>query len=394
MIHAFTGPTLSPDDPALSHERFTVRPPIQHGDLFDPQIMEGDTVVIIDGLYHHTPALRHKEIIRAMSQGIRVIGAASIGALRAAELAPCGMVGVGEIFHAYATGAIEGDDEVAVAQSADTDARSYTWPLVNVRHVLHQGVRAQVIDEFTADMMLTGLRDVYYAHRSLTALRIYSRQCGANGFAAWLTERLAADPHFGDLKRADALKALKAALSLDGTPVTRVPDVEWRTRCSRQWANAFAAQTIDGLTLSTRHRVAYQQIFDPHFKAVWSTHLKESGAGEELPHLLACAAYRSEIDLTDPGTVDRLLAHETSHDRAAVAQYAALNDLAVQAQPGFFVEAIKDSVARRLLTRVWQLPGDALENEAWTRGFQGARDAAETAKWFVVGFLKETETVQ
>ncbi|MBP5873147.1 hypothetical protein F3K24_43140, partial [Streptomyces sp. LBUM 1485] len=51
---------------------------------------DGDTAVIIDGLYHQAPALRHKEIIAAMARGVRVIGAASIGALRAAELAPFG----------------------------------------------------------------------------------------------------------------------------------------------------------------------------------------------------------------------------------------------------------------------------------------------------------------
>ncbi|AQY20653.1 hypothetical protein T261_08782 [Streptomyces lydicus] len=120
----------------LSHPRFITRPPVRHGDLFDASIATADTVVIIDGVYHHAPALRHKEIVWTLGRGVRVIGAASIGALRAAELIPCGMLGVGEIFHAYASGAIEGDDEVAVGQSTDTDLRSFTWPLVNLRRVL------------------------------------------------------------------------------------------------------------------------------------------------------------------------------------------------------------------------------------------------------------------
>lgn len=263
MIHVYTGPTLSAHDPALRNPRLAPRPPIRHGDLFNPDIKKGDTVVIIDGLYHQTPALRHKEIIWALGQGVRVIGAASIGALRAAELASCGMMGIGKIFAAYAKGSIEGDDEVAVGQSADADARSYTWPLVNLRHVLERGIEEQVVDSPTAERVLSELRNVYYAHRSLTAVRMCSSWCGAHDFSSWLTDRLAEDPHFGDLKRDDAMQALNTALALDSTPVTPEPELDWRTRCFRQWANAFAVQMVDGWSFSTRHRVAYQQIFDP-----------------------------------------------------------------------------------------------------------------------------------
>ena len=50
---------------------------------------------LIDGYFERVPSVSHKEILWAMSQGIVVIGAASMGALRAAELAPFGMLGVG-----------------------------------------------------------------------------------------------------------------------------------------------------------------------------------------------------------------------------------------------------------------------------------------------------------
>ena len=48
-----------------------------------------------------------------MAAGTQVFGAASMGALRAAELAPFGMIGVGAIFAAYRDGRLTGDDEVA-----------------------------------------------------------------------------------------------------------------------------------------------------------------------------------------------------------------------------------------------------------------------------------------
>ncbi|MEV0035979.1 TfuA-like protein [Streptomyces sp. NPDC050804] len=392
MIHVYTGPTLSPDDPVLSGPQFAPRPPIRHGDLFDSAIAATDTVVIIDGLYHHTPAVRHKEIIWALGRGVRVVGAASIGALRAAELASCGMVGVGEIYDAYAAGMIEGDDEVAVGQSADAGLRAVTWPLVNLRHVLKLAVAAGVIGAPTAAEVLRGLRGVYYPHRSLTAVLVISRERGAEEFAQWLTSHLAEDRHFGDLKRADALRALEIAASLAGTPAQPPPALEWRTRHFRQWANTFAVQTVDGVRLATSHRVTYQQIFDRHFPHLWWDYLSTAAGSPGMPALprpLACVVIRPETDLTDRNTVARLLAHETPADRSAIARYIALNEDTTRSHRGFFPDAIKNSVARRLLTSAWSMESDALEEEAWARGFQGARDAVEAAKVFVLGFQRE-----
>ncbi|WP_411115052.1 TfuA-like protein [Streptomyces sp. 029-5] len=393
LIHVYTGPTLSPDDPVLSDPRFAPRPPIRHGDLFDSGIAAADTVVIIDGVYHHTPAVRHKEIIWALGRGVRVVGAASIGALRAAELAPCGMVGVGEIYDAYAAGTIEGDDEVAVGQSTDADMRSVTWPLVNLRHVLKLAKAAGVITTDTAAEVLGELRDVYYPHRSLTAVLVISRRRGAEHFARWLTARLAEDRHFGDLKRADALRALKTALSLAGTPASPPSALVWRTRHFRAWANMFAVETVEGVHLVTRHRITYQQLFDPQFKGLWWDYLSTAVASAAgLPRSLACAVIRPETDLTDQDTVARLLVRETSADRAAVARYVALNEETARSHQGFFPDAIKNSVARRLLASLWSTQtDDALEDESWARGFQGDRDAVDAVKVFVLGFLRDQE---
>ncbi|MDN3029626.1 TfuA-like protein [Streptomyces sp. S.PB5] len=48
--------------------------------MFDAAIADTDTVVLLDGLYHQVPALRHKEILALLVRGVRVIGAASLGA--------------------------------------------------------------------------------------------------------------------------------------------------------------------------------------------------------------------------------------------------------------------------------------------------------------------------
>ncbi|WP_425424372.1 TfuA-like protein [Streptomyces lushanensis] len=98
-------------------------------------------------------------------------------------------------------------DEVAVGQSTDADLRSVNWPLANVRHALKLAAAAGFIGTERAADVLGGLQAVYYPHRSLTAVLAISRESGAGELARWLTTQLATDRYFGDLKRADALRA-------------------------------------------------------------------------------------------------------------------------------------------------------------------------------------------
>jgi hypothetical protein len=76
-------------------------------------------IVLIDGVFHQSLAVWHKEIVYALLEGIVCIGAASMGALRAAELWRYGMVGVGKIFEMYRDGE-EDDSLVAMTFQPDT----------------------------------------------------------------------------------------------------------------------------------------------------------------------------------------------------------------------------------------------------------------------------------
>ena len=60
---------------------------------------------IIDGVFLDVASVWHREILWALSQGVHVFGAASMGALRAAELDGFGMRGVGRSTPRIATGA-------------------------------------------------------------------------------------------------------------------------------------------------------------------------------------------------------------------------------------------------------------------------------------------------
>ena len=88
----FAGPSLPPrwrpDD-----ARFDWRPPVRQGELYRAALAHPTAIGIIDGYFEVVPTVWHKEILWAMAQGIHVFGAASIGALRAAELDVFGMRG-------------------------------------------------------------------------------------------------------------------------------------------------------------------------------------------------------------------------------------------------------------------------------------------------------------
>src|SRR5947207_12902744 len=109
----FAGPSLPPR--ARPHiAGLEWRPPLRRGDLYLAALRRPALIGVVDGYFETVPTVWHKEILWAMSQGIHVYGAASIGALRAAELDTFGMRGVGAIYGAYRDGVLEDDDEVAV----------------------------------------------------------------------------------------------------------------------------------------------------------------------------------------------------------------------------------------------------------------------------------------
>ena len=135
MIVVFLGPSLRLHE-ARSELDAVYRGPVAQGDVYRAvtSAQRPDAIGIIDGQFDHVPAVWHKEILWAMDQGIRVYGSASMGALRAAELGPHGVIGVGRIFAAYRDGELVDDGEVALLHAdGEHGYRPLTLPLVQVR---------------------------------------------------------------------------------------------------------------------------------------------------------------------------------------------------------------------------------------------------------------------
>ena len=131
-IAVFAGPSLDRADASVPG--ITYLPPAAEGDIYRAARQGPRAIGLIDGYFEAQPAVWHKEILWAMSEGIHVFGAASMGALRAAELWSFGMVGAGVIYRAYRRGTLIDDAEVAVLHGpAELGYPSVTEALVNVR---------------------------------------------------------------------------------------------------------------------------------------------------------------------------------------------------------------------------------------------------------------------
>ena len=88
MKVVFVGPSF-PDIGKLSDVE--IRPPACQGDVMRA-VRDGATAIgLIDGQFEFVAPVWHKELLFALSQNIGVFGAASMGALRAAECAAFGM---------------------------------------------------------------------------------------------------------------------------------------------------------------------------------------------------------------------------------------------------------------------------------------------------------------
>jgi hypothetical protein len=192
-ICIFLGPTL-PLAEARAILDAEYLPPAAHGDVYraarrDPKPR---AIGLIDGYFRHRPAVRHKEILWALSEGIPVFGAASIGALRAAELAAFGMVGIGRIFEDFRDGRLEDDDEVAVDHGpAELGYPAINVAMVDIRATLAAARDGGVLDPASAARIVARTKSLFYPDRTYAAVAEIMRAIPHSGdearrFEAWL----------------------------------------------------------------------------------------------------------------------------------------------------------------------------------------------------------------
>lgn len=206
---AFLGPSL-PAEEARRLAPCTVLPPARQGDVWRALSLRPRAIALVDGVFEAQPSVWHHEILAALEAGVAVFGGASMGALRAAELAPHGMVGVGRIFAWYRDGVVVDDSEVALLHAGEEHGwRPLTVPLVNVRHVAERARAARVLGRDAARALVEEARALFYQERTwprvLERVRPQWRESVRAAWEAWFPRGAE------DLKRLDAIACLQAA---------------------------------------------------------------------------------------------------------------------------------------------------------------------------------------
>ena len=143
---AFVGPSISRPDAERACPGLDVRPPVRRDDLYRARELGAWGFLVIDGVFMQEDALSPREVVDVLEDGALVLGAASMGALRAADCWPAGARGVGLIYRLYRRGILESDEDVAVAVSADGSDAAVSLPLVNVRYAMARAVRHRRLD--------------------------------------------------------------------------------------------------------------------------------------------------------------------------------------------------------------------------------------------------------
>lgn len=337
-IVVFLGPTL-PLEQARARLDADYRPPAGRGDVYRAALEQPLAIGIVDGVFRSQPAVWHKEILWALNEGIHVLGGASMGALRAAELAPFGMVGVGRVFEQFRSGALEDDDEVAVTHGpAELGFVALSEAMVNIRPTLQAAAAAGVLDPDQSQALVVQAKALFYADREYPRLL---QQAGAAGIGPHALERLRRWLPQGwvDQKRTDALALLDALQALRQAPPGRQAG-----RFFLEGSLGLAHLRAD--TAGTADAAAGEPALSAAF-GWWQARSCARAAAREVEAVQLLAASREFCQrhgLADAEAVDRWL-HERGATRAdlqrALATRVHLQD-GLQQDPMAFEQALAD----------------------------------------------------
>jgi hypothetical protein len=207
QIAVFLGPSCNMEEAKKYLKNADYYAPAARGSFYNI-INDGyRIIVLIDGLFYGSLSLWHKEIIYALDSGIEVIGASSMGALRAAELQGTNIIGVGTIFNWYRDGVIDGDDEVALLHGgSESHFVGLTIPLVNLRWNLIKAVSKGLISKQEEAMIIGSAKQLCFTERTIEKIfNPLKENFDIYPVKAWLND------NWEDLKKMDAIQALKLA---------------------------------------------------------------------------------------------------------------------------------------------------------------------------------------
>lgn len=179
-----------------------LRPAAARGDITKAVRDGADQIVLIDGRMVDGYPPSPREVYDALSLGVTIYGAASIGALRAVELPFKGMQGVGWVYQQYASRKITSDDELAVHYDPKT-GKNLTIALVRVRYAAYCLLKTGEISQKQCSALICDLANRSYSNRTRKEIFEAATRAGISKKHSTLL----LDQNY-DIKKIDALKCL------------------------------------------------------------------------------------------------------------------------------------------------------------------------------------------
>lgn len=307
-------------------------PPAQQADLLSAvETYLPDVIGLIDGSFGETLSVWHKEILFALHRGVRVLGAASMGALRAAELESFGMQGVGAVFRLFRTGELLDDDEVALLHTgADDGFRALSEPMVNVRATVQHARDAGILDAPIAQKLIDTAKRLHFSRRTLSNILVEADLSSSDAGAAREVFRT----QYVDLKATDARLLLECVheMLIQDSPQTR-PMV--RSRGFERLYNNERTVRHSGTEISLRSIAAHAALNAPDFDDLNFSALNRALllVLAEMLHVEPTEAeieaetlrFRRKLRLTDQNVLDEWL---RANDLTTTALRALIRELA------------------------------------------------------------------
>jgi hypothetical protein len=278
MLVVFTGPSLDAGFVGAALPAAVVEPPACRGDI-ERAVARGATrILLIDGGFAHRLAVAPSEIVAALRAGVDVVGAASLGALRAAECHPAGMQGVGAVQRLYRLGVLTDDDEVAVATEPDRGFRATSIALVNVRFAVLAALRAGLVGRRGAEAMLAAAKRTHFSERLWAPILKVSGAADRDALSAVCLAT--------DIKQRDAERAVAYVAGAPEPPPRPVPvAAPPRASAPEQYfglpREVARDELVRWLTSSGRYR-RYWDAAPDDAEAVWSELETRGALGVEL----------------------------------------------------------------------------------------------------------------
>jgi TfuA protein len=201
----YLGPTLNREEASRILDA-DYRDPAKKGDFLrlSRTSDEKKYVGFIDGVFLHDYPPSPIEVYHlATRKNIELIGASSLGALRAVELEKFGMKGIGKIFQLFKNGILDADDEVAVTFVRDKNILQ-SEALIDIRFNLFLAYKKGIITNQTKKRFVKIAKNIYFPYRNYDdIIRLTQEQFPS------IHDEL---ENFGDyiLKNRDSLKARDA----------------------------------------------------------------------------------------------------------------------------------------------------------------------------------------